>query len=378
MEVKLKVAIITETFLPSTDGVVTRLTYAIDHFLEKGHEVIIICPDVEGVEKDYKGAKIYPMTAFKFFFYSQRPWAVPNVKVKNILEEFQPDIVHAANPISLAASGVHYAKKLKLPLICSFHTNIPKYLDHYHLSLFKPYVWNLIRDLHNSGEINLVTSEAMEELLDSHGINNIHVLPKGVDTEKRNPKYYSEEMKKRLTEGEIDKKLLIFVGRLAPEKEIDSLKEIMLKRKDIRLAIIGDGPAREELEEVFKDTDTVFTGFLKGEELSTVFASGDGFIFPSLSESLGLVITEAMASGLPVIAAHSEPTVEQIKDRENGFIYQRNSISSLNACIDGLYDEDLIEKIKRNGREYAEKFSWENASQDMLDAYYKTIELYRK
>ncbi|MFB0972659.1 MAG: glycosyltransferase family 1 protein [Tissierellia bacterium] len=369
----MKIALVTETFLPSTDGVVTRLTNAVDYMVKNDHEVIIICPDIEGIEEEYNGAKIYPMPAFTFFFYTQRAWSLPSLKIKEIFEEFKPDIVHAVNPISLAASGVHYAKKLGIPLICSFHTNTPKYLDHYNFSFLKPHIWNFLKDLHNSAKINLVTSEAMHNLLEANGIEGLRVLPIGVDTVNRNEKFYCEKMRAKLTDGEVDKILLIFVGRLAPEKEIESLKELMDSRDDIRLAIIGDGPSRVELEDLFKDTNTVFTGFLKGEELSKAYASGDAFIFPSVSETLGLVITESMASGTPVIAAYSEPTIEQIKDRENGLIYQRNSLSSLNACIDSLKDLDLYDKIKQNGRKYAENFSWENASRAMVEAYEETI-----
>lgn len=374
----MKIALVTETFLPSTDGVVTRLTNAVDYMVGNGHEIIIICPDIEGIEEEYNGAKIYPMPAFTFFFYTQRAWSLPSLKIKDIFEEFQPDIVHSVNPISLAASGVHYAKKLNIPLICSFHTNTPKYLDHYNFSFLKPHIWSFLRDLHNSAKINLVTSEAMYNLLEENGIEGLRVLPIGVDTINRNERFYSEKMRIKLTDGEVDKILLIFVGRLAPEKEIESLKELMESRDDIRLAIIGDGPSRTDLEELFKDTNTVFTGFLKGEELSEAYASGDAFIFPSVSETLGLVITESMASGTPVIAAYSEPTIEQIKDRENGLIYQKNSLSSLNACIDSLKDLELYEKIKTNGRKYSESFSWENASKVMLDAYEETLEINNK
>ena len=374
----MKIAIVTETFLPSTDGVVTRLIHAVDYLVGKGHEVIIICPDIEGIEDNYNGAKIYPMPAFKFFFYSQRAWALPSLKIKEIFEEFEPDIVHSVNPISLAASGVHYAKKLDIPLICSFHTNTPEYLDHYNLTFLKPHIWNFLRDLHNSAKINLVTSNAMYKTLEENEINGLRVLPIGVDTDNLHPKFESATMRERLSEGEIDKKLLIFIGRLAPEKEIESLKVLMESRDDVRLAIIGDGPAREELEELFSGTNTVFTGFLKGRELSEAYATADAFIFPSVSETLGLVITEAMASGTPVIAAYSEPTVEQIKDRENGFIYQRNSLSSLHSCIDSIENRELFERVKRNGRLYAENLSWENASIAILDAYGDTLKLFNK
>lgn len=218
----------------------------------------------------------------------------------------------------------------------------------------------------------------MYKTLEENEINGLRVLPIGVDTDNLHPKFESETMRERLSEGEIDKKLLIFIGRLAPEKEIESLKVLMESRDDVRLAIIGDGPAREELEELFSGTNTVFTGFLKGRELSEAYATADAFILPSVSETLGLVIRESMASGTPVIAAYSEPTVEQIKDRENGFIYQRNSLSSLHSCIDSIENRELFERVKRNGRLYAENLSWENASIAILDAYGDTLKLFNK
>lgn len=254
------------------------------------------------------------------------------------------------------------------------HMENPRVEKEEHLNFLKPHIWNYLRELHNSASINLVTSKAMYKLLEENGIQGLRVLPIGVDVINRHKKFYSEEMRDKLTGGEKDKKLLIFVGRLAPEKEIESLKELMDSREDVRLAIIGDGPSREDLEKLFKGTNTIFTGFLKGEELSQAYATGDALIFPSQSETLGLVITEAMASKTPVIAAFSEPTIEQIKDRENGFIYQRNSLASLNSCIDSLDDKELLNKIKEKGREFAENLSWEKASKAMVDAYYEALE----
>ncbi|MBG9980657.1 glycosyltransferase family 1 protein [Facklamia sp. DSM 111018] len=373
----MRIAIVTETFLPSTDGIVTRITKAIEFMCRQGHQVLVIAPDIEGLPEYFEGAKVRGANTIKFFLYKQRPWAIPDSKVKVWLEEFQPDIVHAVNPASLTASAVYYANKLKIPLLCSFHTNLPDYADRYRVGFIKPILWRYIRKMHNKALVNLVTSQAMYDLLEAKDISNLQILPKGVDTINRHPRFHSEEMRHHLCQGNHNKKLLIYVGRLAPEKGIQRLRPLFDQRKDICLAIVGDGPARAELEEVFKNTPTFFTGFLHGKELSMAYASADAFVFPSTSETLGLVITESMASGTPVIAAYSPPTAEQIDHGESGLIYQEESMSTLHQAIDLLEDSQLVEKIRLNGREYAEAFSWDNASQAMLDAYTLAIERYK-
>lgn len=372
----MKIAIVTETFVPSTDGVVTRISHAVDYMCRQGHEVLIIAPNIEGLPKIYKGAKVVGAKTVTFFLYKQRPWAIPDGKVKKWLEEFQPDVVHAVNPASLTASAVYYAKKLSLPLICSFHTNLPAYTTRYGVGFVKPLLWSYLRMLHNSAPLNLVTSQAMYNTLEEQAIQGLRVLPKGVDTLNRHPRFKNLEMRERLTQGQSNKKLLIFVGRLAPEKAINTLRPLFDQRTDICLAIVGDGPAKESLMRTFVDTDTVFTGFLHGEELSQAYASADAFVFPSTSETLGLVITESMASGTPVIAAYSDPTAEQIKHGKNGFMYQANSLTSLNETLDMLEDQELVREVRENARSYAEQFSWDNASQAMIDSYVETLNFY--
>ncbi|WP_337019827.1 glycosyltransferase family 1 protein [Oceanobacillus massiliensis] len=369
----MKIAIVTETFLPSTDGVVTRLTQAIKYFRSKGHEVLVIAPDL-GVE-DYEGAKVIGIKPITLPFYRYRPFTLPTAKVKELLENFEPDIVHAANPILLAASAVHYAKKLDFPLIATYHTHIPKYLDYYWAyKPAKPILWRHIKKLHNAADLNLCTSEAIKQELIEKEIQNLHVLQRGVDIHHRNPRYANEKMRNRLTRGDKSKTLLIFIGRLAIEKEIHKIKPLLESRDDITLAIIGDGPARKELQHTFSGTNTVFTGFMHGEELSQAFASADAFVFPSVTETLGLVILEAMASGLPVVAAKSGPTMEQIKDEETGLLFENENVDSMIQAVSKLENKALMELMKQKARIEAEKYAWEKASQQLLDYYYQTIE----
>ncbi|GAA5415304.1 GDP-mannose-dependent alpha-mannosyltransferase [Paraliobacillus ryukyuensis] len=364
----MKIVIITETFLPSIDGVVTRLTAAIKHLRQLNHEVVVIAPDLG--EVTLEGVTIERVKATKLPFYRYRSFALPQRKVKDLIAKHDPDLVHVVNPALVGATGVYYAKKLGYPLIASYHTHVPKYLDFYKLYRpLKPIFWHYFRKLHNMAQVNLCTSKAIQDELIEKNFHNVHLWKRGVDIDKYHPNNATDSMRKRLSNGNPDKKLLLFVGRLAPEKEIYKLKPLLENRDDVRLAIVGDGPSRQELENTFAGTDTVFTGFLQGKELAEAFASSDALVFPSITETLGLVILEAMAAGLPVIAAKSGPTMEQVANEKNGLLFENGNTASMIQAIEKLEDEDLYQKLSRNARIEAEKFSWSEPSQQLVDFY---------
>ncbi|MCT2295926.1 glycosyltransferase [Brachybacterium muris] len=371
----MKIAIVTETFLPSVDGVVTRLRHAVERFTDQGHEVMVIAPDLGVTE--HHGARVVGIRPVTLPFYKHRRFTLPTPTVDGIIRGFHPDVVHAAQPILLASSGAYAAHRQRIPLVASYHTHIPRYLD-----LYKAYrwgkrpVWWQIKRNHALADVNLATSESMKQELSEQGIHNLHVVRRGVDTETFHPRFASDAMRERLTQGRPEKKLLVFVGRLAAEKEIHRLRPMMDRRDDVALAIVGDGPFRRELEEMFAGTSTVFPGFMEGEELASAFASSDAFVFPSVTETLGLVILEGMASGLPVVAARSGPTLEQVTDGENGLLFDSGDEASLERALERLADTELRSRIRTAARAEAEKFSWENASDDLLRYYEMAIELH--
>lgn len=371
----MRIAIVTETFVPATDGICTRLANFVVQLKEIGHEVIVISPDL-GIS-DYKGVPVYGLETVTFPLYGSRPWGLPSRKVKSIFKKFKPDVVHAVNPISLASSAVHYANKLNIPLITSYHTHLPNYLDHYNMSLFKPVLWDYIRFWHTKSDVNITVSQSLMDELNDEMIPTHGVLPRGIDIEGRHPEYFDQELYNELTDNNPNNKLLVYVGRLAPEKDIDHLRAIFDERDDLCLAIVGDGPDRERLEEVFAGTKTHFLGFKHGEDLSKAFATGDAFVFPSTSETFGLVISEAMASGIPVIAAESEPTVEQITDNETGLIYESGNTESLMKAINSVDNPLLMQKLSLKGRSEALKYTWDNATLELLDFYSQTIEAHQ-
>jgi len=369
----VKIAIVTETFLPSVDGVVTRLRHAVERFTDLGHEVMVIAPELGVTE--HHGARVVGIRPVTLPFYKHRRFTLPSPTVDGIIRGFHPDVVHAAQPILLASSGAYAAHRQRIPLVASYHTHIPRYLDLYRAYRWgKRPVWWQIKRNHALADINIATSQTMKAELAEQGIHNLHVVRRGVDTQTFHPRFASEATRERLTQGHPEKKLLVFVGRLAAEKEIHRLRPMMERRDDVALAIVGDGPYRRELEQLFAGTSTLFPGFMEGEELASAFASADAFVFPSVTETLGLVILEGMASGLPVVAARSGPTMEQVTDGVNGLIFESGDEASLDAALTRLGDGELRGRIRAAARAEAEKFSWENASDDLLRYYEMAIE----
>ena len=307
-------------------------------------------------------------------FSKHRRFTLPSPNVDGIIRGFHPDVVHAAQPILLASSGAFAAHRQRIPLVASYHTHIPRYLDLYRAWKWgKPAVWWQIRRNHALADLNIATSETMRAELATQGIENLHVVRRGVDTHTFHPSFASAAMRERLTQGHPEKKLLVFVGRLAAEKEIHRLRAMMDRRDDVALAIVGDGPFRGELERLFAGTATLFPGFMEGEELASAFASADAFVFPSVTETLGLVILEGMASGLPVVAARSGPTLEQVTDGVDGLLFDSGDEASLDRALERLGDGELRTRIRAAARAEAEKFSWEAASDDLLRYYEMAI-----
>jgi glycosyltransferase involved in cell wall biosynthesis len=369
----LKIAIVTETFLPSTDGIVTRLTACIRYFLNEGHDVRIIAPDLGVYE--FEGARVSGVPAYTLPFYRSKKFAMPHTMVKKLIAEYNPDIVHVVNPALLGFSGIFYAKSLGYPLIASYHTNVAKYLDYYKLSPLKGLIWWYFRKLHNQADLNLCTSKTVQEELISKNFNNVQVWKRGVNTDLFKPQKFDSKVRDLLSGGHPEKILLLYVGRLAAEKEIEKIKVVLEESDRFVLAIVGDGPHRQALEKHFDGSNTVFTGYLHGEDLASAFASSDVFVFPSTTETLGLVIMEAMASGLPVVAAKSGPTCEQIKDQQTGLLYIADDPNHFKETVLRFEDETLRKRLSHSAYKEISEMGWNEPAQQILEYYMEIAEI---
>lgn len=369
----MRIALFTETFLPKVDGIVTRLRHTIEHLQRSGDEVLVICPD--GGITEYKGAKIYGVSGFPLPLYPELKMALPRPAIGYILEQFQPDIIHVVNPAVLGLAGIFYSKVLDIPLVASYHTHLPQYLQHYGLGMLEGLLWELLKAGHNQAALNLCTSTAMMEELTTHGIERVNLWQRGVDTETFHPSLVSEEMRSRLSQNHPDSPLLLYVGRLSAEKEIERIKPILEAIPAARLALVGDGPHRQALEKHFANTNTHFVGYLVGKELASAFASADAFIFPSRTETLGLVLLEAMAAGCPVVAARSGGIPDIVTDGVNGYLFAPDAgdEGAIAATLRLLEMKQERESIRQNARREAERWGWAAATRQLQDYYQKVI-----
>jgi len=370
----VKIAFFTETFLPKVDGIVTRLTKTIQNLVQAGDEVTVFCP--EGCPSHYMGAKVVGVPAMPLPLYPELKLGLPGPGVSDELENFKPDLIHVVNPAVLGLGGIWLAKTNNIPLVASYHTHLPKYLEHYGMGMLEPLLWELLKAAHNQATLNLCTSTAMVQELSEKGIQNTALWQRGVDTEIFKPELRSEQMRTRLLGNFSDEgSLLIYVGRLSAEKQIERIKPVLEALPNTRLALVGDGPYRQQLEKIFQGTSTTFVGYLSGNELASAYASGDAFLFPSSTETLGLVLLEAMAAGCPVVGANKGGIPDIISDGENGCLYNPDgendgALSLIEATKKLLGNEVERTAMRKSARSEAERWGWAAATKQLRN-YYK-------
>jgi glycosyltransferase involved in cell wall biosynthesis len=324
------------------------------------------------------GAQVVGVPAMPLPLYPELKLALPRPAVAEALERFGPDLVHVVNPAVLGLGGIWLAKTKGYPLVASYHTHLPKYLEHYGMGMLEPLLWELLKAAHNQASLNLCTSTAMVGELSDKGIQHTDLWQRGVDTELFRPELRSEAMRAKLLGGRSDTgKLLLYIGRLSAEKQIERIKPVLEAMPDARLALVGDGPYRQQLEKIFAGTPAQFVGYLAGEELAAAYASGDAFVFPSSTETLGLVLLEAMAAGCPVVGANRGGIPDIVSDGVNGCLYEPEGpdggAASLTAAVQRLLgDTSERQSLRNNARQEAELWGWASAT-EQLRGYYRTL-----
>ena len=368
----MRIAFFTETFLPKVDGIVTRLTKTLQHLVAAGDEVLIFCP--EGAPSSYLGAKVVGVPALPLPLYPELKLALPRPAVSEALEQFRPDLVHVVNPAVLGLGGIWLAKSRNLPLVASYHTHLPKYLEHYGMGMLEPLLWELLKAAHNQASLNLCTSTAMVAELAAKGIQHTALWQRGVDTDLFRPEWRNDSMRARL-HGPYDDtgNLLLYIGRLSAEKQIERIRPVLEAMPQTRLALVGDGPHRQQLERCFEGTPTTFVGYLAGQDLASAYACGDAFLFPSSTETLGLVLLEAMAAGCPVVGADRGGIPDIVSDGENGCLYDPDQPHSLTTAVQRLLGESQTRAcLRQAARQEAERWGWAGAT-DQLRGYYRKV-----
>lgn len=368
----LKIALVSETFLPKVDGVVTRLVATLEALEAMGHEVLVLAPP--RAPDSLAGHRVVSAPGLPFPWYPELSFAMPSARLAGEITRFSPDVVHVVNPVFFGSWGAVMARRAGLPLLASFHTD-PKVVHNLSLGWFRRPLEIIDREIHNLAHVNLCTSPQMVELARSLGIDRVRLWPKAVDASRFNPSHASVAARERLSGGHPEQPLVVYAGRVSFEKRVDVLAEAVRSLGGkARFAVVGDGPALGHLKQQLAGTDTVFTGFLDGDELSAAYASGDVFAFPSDSETLGFAAIEAMAAGVPVVAARSGGIPHIVEHEQTGLLVEPGDGGALTAGIERLLaDQGLRRLLAVNGRREAEKWSWRASTQALVGRYRDAI-----
>ena len=341
----MRIAIVTESFLPSLNGVTTSVCRVLDHLAARGHEAVVICPGPAPERYgQFRVRTVQGLTVRQFRI------GLPTADLERILREEKPDVVHAASPFGIGWRGLAAARNLGIPTVAIYQTDMPSYLAQHAGPLagrITNVSWRWIRHLHSLADITLAPSSATLCELGAHGVPRAALWSRGVDTELFRPRPPDAP-----DLAGLPRPIFLSVGRVAVEKNIEAFLETDLPGTKI---IVGDGPARAELEAKYPEAK--FLGARFGEELARCFRDADVFVFPSWTDTFGLVILEAMAAGTPVAAYPAHGPIDIIPGSNAGAINR----DLTTACLECL---DLDRKAVRA---YAEKFSWRASAEQFVE-----------
>jgi len=328
----------------------------------------------EGAPAQYAKTNIVTWRGIPFPPYPEMQIIPPIVDPRPWLDKFKPDLVHLVNPVSLGLVGLRAARAMRLPVVASYQTDIPGFARRWGLGFLAGALLRYLRWLHNQCDLNLTPSRFTQSELIASGYHRVEVWKRGVDTVQYRPDRRTHEWRQRLSDGHPDAPLLLYVGRLAPEKRVEWLRSILDALPQVRLAIVGDGPSRPSLERLFAGTATTFTGYLRGDALATAYASADVFVFPSANETLGNVVLEAMASGLPVIAPRSGGLLDHVTDGKTGLLFEPEQASSMVDTVKSLLDQPTYARqLGEAARRYTETITWAKTLDGLALSYARVL-----
>jgi len=365
----MRVAVISESFLPTINGVTNSVKKVLDYLQHNGHEAIVIVP-AAGAPREYAGFRVHEMPAFA---YRQFPVGLPSPAVQALLAEFQPDVIHAASPFLLGAQAIAAGNRLGIPSVAIFQTDVAGYARRNHLGAATRFAWRLVRWVHEGAELTLVPSTSSMRDLEAAGVQRLERWGRGVDLNTYHPRNRGTDdvalLRDRLApNGEA---IIGYVGRLAPEKQVERFAA--LRGLDgIQIAIVGDGPSDLAVKRHLSGMPVTFLGKLTGADLANAFASFDMFVHTGTEETFGQTVQEAHSTGIPVVAPRAGGPIDLVDHGTNGYLFDPDDDSQLRAYVENLViDASLRSRMGEAGRRGVLAKSWDAICGELF-AHYKS------
>ena len=335
----MRVAIVAESFLPNVNGVSNSVLRVLEHLRRTGHEALVIAPDNPRGEapaaRIHDGIRVHRVPSRMFPMVTSLPLSLPRPRMLRVLRGFDPHVVHLASPAMLGYGGLLAARRLGVPTVAVYQTDIAGFASSYGLPIAARAAWAWNRHLHGLADRTLAPSTSAMESLRAHGIPRVHHWARGVDVTGFAPSARDERLRRQWSPK--GKPIVGFVGRLAPEKHVERLAALA-RRDDLQLVIVGDGVDRKKLGELLPSA--VFTGALYGPDLAAAYASMDVFVHPGEHETFCQAVQEAQASGLPVIAPDAGGPRDLVAPYRTGLLLPVAEFESrLPLAVDHLIDE---------------------------------------
>ncbi|MEP6781653.1 MAG: glycosyltransferase family 1 protein [Gemmatimonadaceae bacterium] len=366
----LRLAIFSETYLPQVNGVTRTLERLTDAVRERGGEVRVYTVSDENVVDQ---PHIERYASVPFWAYKELRLAWPSKKtVRKSVEKFRPTIIHAATQFGLGLAARRVAREMNIPFVTSYHTSLSAYASFYHLGALAAPGWSYLRWFHNSGLRTYCPTNAIVREVEGHGFRNTALWSRGVDGELFSPAFRSTALRASMGADD-DTVVVTYVGRLAAEKGLDVVARAVqiasAKRPGkIAFACVGDGPYDAELRRMVP-AGSWLPGKLLGQKLSEAYASADVFLFPSITDTFGNVMLEAMASGLPVVGADVGPTRELLGDNRGWLVTAGDAEAFADRLVALVDDRRLLNEAKLRALQFASQSSWNRVWNALIGDY---------
>ncbi|WP_258104786.1 glycosyltransferase family 1 protein [Marinoscillum sp. MHG1-6] len=375
---KIRIAFFADILEENFDGVTHTLYHIVRHAPRDRFDFVFVTPHPPKKETNFPFSVIIS-PGIKLPLYKEYMFALPFLRksIERKLDRFDPHIIHFTTPSLLGVYALRYGKKKNIPVITTYHSHFPSYIEYYFRYI--PFAYNIIFPLikkplwlYPQCDLTLAPSMEMKEFLMENDVeeSKIRFWKRGVDRNKFHQRFRREEWKKE--HGITEEKTVLFVSRLVKEKEVFTLAKVYRlfqeRNLKVRFVVVGQGPAGQKLKE--KMPNAVFLGKQTGQNLSEAFASCDIFMFPSITETFGNVVLEALSSGLPVVTAQAGGPKDIVQDGITGYHVTPKSVEEFYEKISFLLrDGEEYKKFRAHAISYAETQTWANVCEELYKIY---------